>query len=46
MAVIYTNEESLTIEVLCLVDTEEAGWELANEMNKKGDGNTYWVEAK
>ncbi len=45
-AVVYTNKYMMTIEVYCEVETEQAGWELANELNKKGDENTYWVEEK
>lgn len=45
-AVVYTNEYAMEIAVYCEVETEQAGWELANELNKKGDGYTYWVEGK
>ena len=45
-AVVYINEYTMEIAVYCEVETEQAGWELANELNKKGDGYTYWVEGK
>ena len=45
-AVVYTNKYTMEIAVYCEVETEQAGWELANELNKKGDENTYWVEGK
>lgn len=45
-AVVYTNKYMITIEVYCEVETEQAGWEIADELNKKNDGFTYWVEGK
>lgn len=47
MLVVYMLENGgLEIELYCEVETEDAGWEIANEMNKKQDGFIYWVEEK
>lgn len=46
MLVVYMCEVGGTIELWCEVETEDAGWEIANEMNKKQDGFIYWVEEK
>ena len=47
MLVVYMLENGgLEIELYCEVETEEAGWEIANEMNQKQDGFIYWVEEK
>lgn len=46
MLVVYMCEVGGTIDLWCEVETEEAGWEIANEMNKKQDGFIYWVEEK
>lgn len=44
MAVVYTNNEVPSIEILCKVETEAEGWAIANAKNAENDGFTYWVE--
>lgn len=46
MLVVYMCEVGGTIDLWCEVETEEQGWAIANEMNKKQDGFIYWVEEK